>query len=831
MGTALALDVTRTELVEDQFTFRRRSADLDMSNGGKNLVYQWPHTQSYTLYPVNFTTDFQGTTVWEQLKFRLSDVVCNTDWWEEVPDNSFNTSDYFFICKVKAANYPTDNTPGPGFALLELAISKTLNRTGQVVNFMDANTVPVMYSRNSLPANQGYKLRWFQEGKPTQIKAAVLFFWFGEFGLRLNGNGMAELYQSPDFVNYYGPVYTFPYAAPTEVHDRYHELVIVPHNRNCIEFLTETMVPLNFMQATFSGQTVGAGVHGGGVFRLPETLFDDDGMPIITKAGTWAIELNREFRAYLQVSKIGYQNGVEFSAGLYDSPIDYGYVPSMPSQLAVDGDLNGCTVDYSLQPVGPTSYQFLLRMQGQGDLCSGKASSTTPEFYGYSVYKPPAFQTLERETVLTLTKNQDYTTGEGADSERLSVTVDNSLGQVDRFARRGDIPLVLYDNETGVTLFEGTAADNDSDEAPGNAPRELAIHASGMVDNGRRRRWTNNPPQFGQDFIRGDPDGKACFWPDTIRFCFRQMGFSDDQVVIEEEDQYSFRLWAVGGSGGPKGGTSKVGSGHQQEGGGQNGWMPNPTNPVLDFIDDLLRGWLGWNYVWDRSDHRWHIYKRPRFGTEVTPKAVFYGTQNARYADTTGLPAYEHRRFKTRTKRPDYSAVFVRSPLNESQYLTRQEYLDALPSLGVGANAEDSRIITVDRIPTCVMTNLHGVFGPLDHPDFIGKFRPLQDDAMVIPNRDAFEWYTRRVFQDNCLGYTWGSLEADWGDPITAYLRKWDGVLVDSGRDANDHPDGSLEEWLIDEIHVVSHQDKMRRAVYSLVLARDDAPPPRGANH
>lgn len=873
MASILILDKRRPVLTEHAFGESRLAKSIRPGTQ-KYLVFQWPGTGTWTLAPINLNTEFVQTRTWDFLKFRLSDVVCNTDWWEEIPDtqvypDNLDPGDYFFKSSVKSENVPQTPAQSGGYQKpilenLSHVFGERQLQTG-VLNLGNSELVNVMYSNEEFPINQGYHLRFFVEGRPTYRRNSLLDFYFGEFVLRLGSDGLAEVQQSNDFA-VYKPVYTWQWALSGEVHQRYHEITIFPHARNKIEFLAGTSRQgfghaerLFFIEAPPRAR----GMSAGGLYELPpaDLQVNTEGLPIITQASRWYLSISREFLADIQISRLGFYNGDDLVAGLYDTPIVLEQPPTVEVFLGADADApTGTTFGYGLWDfVAKAPFvsdgmmhqpMFFCTLHGKGDLSESgnprarKGSSVTPELYSYSFYKPALFAASPRTEVTTDIKSAHLELGRQPEEERATFFTDNSdgplggYGSLDAFTRRAHIPLQLLDSPSGLVYFEGTCDELEASEAPAQEPRTLAFHCRGMADQLLRARWGPHPPDFGNDPVA---PGEGWWWPDVVRACFEQGGFNPfTQVLIEEEDDYTFRLWQEGESGGQQrtGGADK-GAGHMATSAFPGlHWMPMPGSPVYQFLDFLLGDILGWAWYWSKQEGGWRVYKRPNPMNALdwqrgkfVPRAEFYGST---LGPQTAFPSTSHRNLRFRTTRPRCSALNVQTSLYESGYITRQDLNDSLASYNPASDPTDP-VIAVNQKRLVVSYANPNCYGPLatdvTHPDYLGEYTPADAYALQIVSRGAAQYVGRHLYFDNCFGQVWAEWDGAWGGYISTELRKYDAVLLDSGRDpVTGHPNFGLELWLLDSIEPYwegGGSDNNRRARYRATRGRLDCPPPR----
>jgi hypothetical protein len=827
-------------MTEPPFHVVRQARDIT-APPVKNDMYRWPQTGTYTLQPLNIVTDFSETAHWEALKFRLTDCVYNADWWTEVPDNTNpvhgGPADYFFNAIVKKENWQPK--PG-GFLLLDTLIDIAGQAVVSVVNYESGLGVSAIRSSNPLPANQGYCLRFRVDGRSTLRRSAILEFSFGQFLLRLNTHGEAQLWQSPDLVNY-GYVYSWQWAHSDQIHDRSHRIIIFPHGRNKIEFMASTS-GLSWHIARWGIQERMHGAPGAGLYEIPgEIVFDGNGVPLITVPNNWWLRVSREFRPKIQISRLGFANGTAPVAQTWDSPIDVRgrigqpFPPLAPIVYNIETDLNGCRGWFNVmnadtgQPWASdgasTRMQFTFGMNGIGDIPGpGLGSSRTPEMYNYSIDKQAFFFATPRQSRLATVSSITIDHGDSPEAERLSVTSEDESAYM-LYKHRADIPLVLGDIETGIVYFEGTAFEVEASECPAQTPNALHIEASGMVDNLLRTAWSDTAPDFGIDTY--DSQHRGWLAADVIRQCFESAGESPDNVVIEEENVYlkGFRLWNAPAAGGTRGSSdSGIGGGHDTSNPLLGRWHPRPGAAIHEFTDFFIRSVLGWHWYRDRAAGKWRIYKRPDpanplDNSKMTPKVEF--TTSLR-TPTGNFPTYGHSHLTFRTKRPRCSTILLATLMYRSEIPDRATLNNLLRQEQTGlGNPEDPILRTELKSMFAPFTNIKGYANPqnrfpdITHPDFLGQNRTVLIPAIECNTVDAVEWVGRRLFEDSCFGYIYGQLEADWGDAHTSALRKWDVVLLNG------------EKFYFHQAEPQWAAGKPHRAHYTLSKWRPDAKPPR----
>lgn len=878
MATTVTLGVPRTRMIERPYDVHRWARDIPSSTS-KNLFYKWPHTGSWTLQPLQLTTDFVETTNWDSLKFRLTDVASSAGWWTEVPENTTESSpgDYFLSNTVSSTNY---NTGNPSVALGNL--TTPIGPFPMIADLVQQSSrgIGMLISNSAYPENQGYTLRFRPEGRGSFQRGVYCDFWFGQFVLRLNTNGLAQLFQSValNTGTSYAYVYSFIWAESSQIHNRQHTIHIMPHARNKIEFLAQT--------AGFTTYLLGAsytlkerGTNGGGVYEVPGPIALVNDVPLITLANSWALSMSTEFRHHVQVSRIAFGNGqlgTASAAYLFDDVLDPQFICNQNLTFDADIDLpTGCSAAIDISDSNksnpPLAYpswippaqqmQFWVSFQGGGVVLNSGAGPNgclrTPEFYGYVITKPAGYFT-ETSTPTIVSSidtvlNFAMDAGNDPEQEHLQMSIRNDQGQVDAFCSSGQVNVEIADSITGALLFEGIGFGQTSTESPATEASILTLPCVGMADRLRRAHWGTKTPNF-----ECDPNDANQGWlvADVIRKCFEQAGFNpSSEVVIEDEKYYmapgsgsatGFRIWAGPEKGGATGGTGKYGSGHTTDAQPLGRFQPLPMSPVIDFLDWFLRDILGWHYVRGK-DRKWHVYIRPSptraqdvKDKKFLPKVGFYATQETANLNPDGIPAYAM--VGTRCgpiHRPTCSGIEIQNVINPSPSAA-----SLAGSLGAGSitSSDDPSLTKTALLSLATVSNPYCYENTHNSPpniasvDYIGE--PFIETILQAEglSENASIWTKRRLFEDNCRGWIPYSFEAPWGDLNTYQLRKYDCVLIQVKSQG-----GLVKPQWVSLLATIANitpawsastgktsaLNTRRMATYNVVLLRPDGPPPR----
>lgn len=838
MATILDLDIPQRYLVERSISYGR-TAQGHAKFPSKHRVWYWPSTQSMTLHPINFTPDFTQTKHYEHLKFRLADCDYQSGWWKEVGEGKDGKSDFFFNAVVSSTNYA-----GPALevlAKLTPVVGPALGVAANLANAAAQATVNVITSKEEMPANTGYLLRFRSQGRATQDSSEILTFYFGQFALVLDASGEAHLWQTLDYQNY-AYVHRFRYAGAVRSPNQSYKILIVPHGKRWIDFHMDIRPSDVWTMPTINPNAFGNVETPTSSYRVVSA---SAGM--IVNQGKWMLRVSQAFRPYVQVSRLGYFSGIDQPAIFYDKAQGLDVAPRNQLTYNTNHDLNGGEISYnffdgeSVPPMpfvsnGNMASIFLqCAMRGVNDQAGGAGSKSTssrsPEFYGHCVDKPAEFNTDPGDPVSTRVMAASLDLGEAPDQQRLEVECDNSVGQMARFARRGYIPYRLRDDETGLTFAEGYIVSNKSYKSrDGNSAEALSLSGVGMAD--RLMRCFPVDLNFTQDPKDTETIKRPWHWQGALRRCFEAAGFDPNEEVTfdpvyyngewVEASRFDFRLWAEGGGGGASNG-SKDGP-HQA----QMPWAPNPKVPIFEFIEEIIVDTMGWSWHWSLADHKWHIYKRPTPEQTLAtkPKAAFFRSEADRYASASdpkydGIPKYTHANLAEDPRAPAYSAVIGIGNLRNfgeiPGFLSRR----ILEHVGADLSHLDTLIPVDGEVALRQWSNprcFQSVQNPnpdRSHPDFMGMQYYRMVNLLKAPSKEAFEWIGRRAYEDMCFGYVWADFTADWGDEHTYNLRKYDPIYIDG------------ELFLFHRAEPGWKSDRNRRARYTATLFRDDVLPPR----
>ena len=862
----LELDTQRPIQVEKPYTQTKNCQDISIDNGQQSRVYQWDH-KSITSKPINLTTDFVETPNYECLKFRLagsSVPILNSaqtlmaqsqtqggPWFSEVPMNTNwqgQPCDYFFNCIVPKTGVGAVGTGQRSvFApqllpLIQTAVQTLVNAQ----NFAQQFGVSVMGSADGFPRNQGYQIRWQFPIRRGQKRAGVLQFIFGDFCLYINNDGSAEIYQTADYQNW-RLWESFQWGSFLDWSHEY-SMTIYPHRKNQIEFVWTR--PTH----TEDGNIIGGGI-GTHVFHCPWKTDDGQGGYTITKPGNWYMIVSKEIRPLFQVSLLGFYNGQQDPAIFFDDLQDVGFVPTVQPNYFAVADLNGCTFSSSLMTFpfsqlvsavaipfrtksstyqGDQFYSFQGVFQGIGDIPTGipsvpPLSSLSAEFYAYTVDKPGAYVASPMTPVQVPVMAVDIDTGSSWENEHLQVTIDNSDGQLVNYKYRGHVPCRLLDLYYGICLFEGNWNDPDSFESSLES-KHVRVVVRSMADE------LLGEYGDGLDFTVGNQNGNAWYWQNVLARCVEWCGISTSRVVFEGTGPIVNGTWTVPGSAynfplwNEIDGGGAVTSGTKSDASSKPRWMPDPSAPIYQFFDTLCRNIMGWHAAWSKSDSTLRIYKRPqpKDVTFANAKCVYFGSQSAmdawQSATQSTLPSYLHRGRMFTTERPKFTTLQCMGRFAIQTLLSVQDIL--LQGQKDGAQIQDSVYATEERTISVLFDNPNGYVRAdgtyTIGPDFRVQKKIRKLNLTSAGSIEAFQWISRRFFEDLCFGHRFVSFESDWGDPNNYDLRKWDLILVDP-----DPTNQASGWWQIDRIEPQWAHGSPRRARYRAVEYRPDAPPPR----
>jgi hypothetical protein len=597
-GTWLDLDEPRTVLSEQAFSFTKFMKDVDERHGARNRVYKW-HTGSFTLFPVNLLAGFAESPIWEGLKFRLENpdpgmgVIYNPDYlverplhsgaWKSSPNGAaqFLKWDYYFETIIKSENYtPPDNA----YVLAAYNHLVAIKRI-EMANEAEYG-VAILESAEEMPLNQGYMIRFFNNGKASDRVGSMFEFWFGgRFMLRIQSTGVCFLYQAPDppsgGVMMLVAKFNWTTKKRATMGD-HHEFIIFPHGRRQIEFQF-----LDYSQDRISPSwEIDPPERRGFIYTLPtdpEYMQDGTGRPIIAWPAKWQLVVSRRYRHRFQISKLGFYQGdppagAATESRIFDRHFELPSSPVMPVRCLVDGDLNnppnvaqnnrnrvdweilaadGIRQDGSIPPFqsqpGHRMPEVSIRLRGRRDIKAKHqtfalyASLTTPEIYSYTLDKGCRFEVVA-PTVghSTRVMSVQLDTGDSPESMRGSALCDNGDNQLHRYRRRAEIPYKLRRRKTvpgenggepttkDITLAEGQIVEVRHNKTVRPSPK-LEFEMRGMADRLLRTYpldldFTADPTtDQKKDPIRGWK------WQQALKKCFETGGFDSDHQVIFDD--------------------------------------------------------------------------------------------------------------------------------------------------------------------------------------------------------------------------------------------------------------------------------------------------------
>lgn len=873
----LELDTQRGIVIEPPESLHRPAGCIKVPyNDPFGRVYQWA-TGSVTLKPVNIVPEFTSTSRYEALKFRLADCIYQDGAFTERPHGRDDDGpyDYFLLGQVQA---PHLGKVGDDTHLVPLMYDVAIAAIDQVIlTAYEAelrNHIPLIYSRDELPANQAYHIRFRIDGHGDESRSSAFRFYFAEYALQLDSNGLARLFRTSNMQHGWA-VATFEWAKKGQIHGFDHEIIIRPGAREFIEFFAANLgkrfdQPVTARRGYREGDSlpnlVDAYSQSSYCFWVPYNTKQEDGTYKITEAGHWAVAFSREFLAEVQVSRLGYFDGTAVPAKVSEGRQTFGYAPTMPLDLSIWADLNGGTITAKLlacddwyqalfapakHPIVPwvsngkfDEFTFSAQLRGLGDIpAKGVAamSSVSPEFYGYVVSKAARFDDdLDATPVSFPVVSLSIDCGSSPENETLQVVLDNAYGSLDPYAHRTHMPVRLYDAVSGVTLFEGWTHEIESSRSPATKPNQLRITARGMADAFLR----SFPGSL--DFTE-DPSnpGYAYRWQSALKKLAARAGFSEGLVVFDgtgrgngpskpyqySGSMYDFPLWREGGSGGASSGGVQASTGAS----GQR-WRPNPLVPIYQFYDTLVRDVLGWHWGWDKVRRQWRHWKRPQPDdlSFADVKCAFFSDQasllvwRAKTEENAAVPCYLHRELSEKTKGPECTTinaygyfpvriVQAREQMNQIIMERAQPDIDEAPAVTYGQQVtlheiDNPRGYPKPGLPKPDRTN----------PDYMGKKLVRDVPLLQLVSEEAFRWVARRIAEDLLYGWIFAEFESDWGDLATHNLRKWDLILIDP-----DPEDVSSGWYLIDRVEPQSSHDAVRSARYTASKFRPDAHPPR----
>jgi hypothetical protein len=580
----LDLDIPTTELTEMGYANARYLSDLDPESiipEYNNLWFE-PSTGTVLLKPVQLTPDWNNSSAAESLKLRLSDFNVTPGYWEEMPARGnmlLVPTDYFYRTKIPSATLLN--------VLTLVAIETVMANNG-------VELVPVMESKVSYPANQGFMLSVELADREGRTAENYLGLMFGQFFLSCHTDGTMDLYWSNDGTRT---------QASWEFRKRFSSMGAPRHMGTAMlmGMPTPTRSMIDIMIVPFGRGNIWIRVSANGqvyngVYTHPEATWDTElGGYQITDAGTVLIYTDpTDLKSIgLQLSKIGY-----VTSGYLD---EFWKLPYMPTETPITATsytktMGTCSASVAMYDITGDPWvssglldRLYTRLTLTGD------GTGTPWVDGYSFYFPPKIETYtpaEFTIPHSAINKLQIEHGESWDDQRITVIIEDH-GEYTSLRTRGKINGRL--NIDGVPYMLATF------ERPST---KLGRRLSYITLTGKNlgayrldRRKFFHPPTF---------DG----WthPAAISYCLQLCGFP--VANIDTDADVVTLPYATTTGGGNQDGTTQSKS------------QPQFNQPVRDFTDWIQQNLSSWK-LWYDADGIWH-YRG--LSTEIVPIATFYET-------------------------------------------------------------------------------------------------------------------------------------------------------------------------------------------------------------
>lgn len=463
-------------------------------------------------------------------------------------------------------------------------------------------------SSQSVESNGGFVIRFIVPGTQASAPDYIMTFHFGQYGLSLRGDGMAELYEycRPKTSNTYRwrKRDSFRFARQGQVMGETHLIVIFPHNgargEKFIAFEgnhLEASEPVSGYPSTPTGSGA-TNQHIYAASPLVRQGDKDEAPSRVTKAAAFQLDVREDMRLFFQFARLAFHPTAtivdapwaipDAYKSLYNqSPIRFLFIRNRPTGTEVTGTLiNGdATAAYNPATDSIVRAAFVLsRSDGAG------VRYRTPILWEY-LLQASAVRGVTSAVPRTYEVESYNLSGWSGDprGETGSVKLTESAqeftrGDYARLATRGQIPIRLVVNTPvgnttkAVVLMSGIAYKTRMITRGGHGRREHSLNLVGM--------WQRLAKRFSQqfDFFHTDPyapfvDAAPTPWKatDAIRFLLQSAGFSDYQINIPDNP---LRLY------------------YGASGSGFDG-MFSPWTNYAEAIDRIARNFLGAYLLWE----------------------------------------------------------------------------------------------------------------------------------------------------------------------------------------------------------------------------------------
>lgn len=388
-------------------------------------------------------------------------------------DNAANGNDKFFQKTIEAGT-----SWASGVLSAPTAITEHTDLLASPPDVLgEAQPVPtqpldaILHVAEDMPANQSLTLRFQVSGLGNQSYQYIGALYFGQYGLLICGDGMAELWEyarkeDEEELRWFKRS-SFRYCKADRVSGGFHTLIIFPHvGLNKEKFISFASAEMDSPGTGTAGHPAASGfqtnlTNGEYLYRWDELLTQSadratDLFPesplvaqeIVTVEGDVWLHERRDLRGLWQVSATRWaKSGVLMDLSLTQSGKPWGVV-EVTTFYAPKGDSDIETVlldgetDLPWDGIGNTPDPLRLRFE-----FSSPSQSFTPILWGYKAVRPSLYEYEELVPFRTSYDSQQglsFRQGERISSgEDASFTVNDVGDEYPILANRGEIPLTI----------------------------------------------------------------------------------------------------------------------------------------------------------------------------------------------------------------------------------------------------------------------------------------------------------------------------------------------------------------------------------------------------
>lgn len=702
----------------------------------------------------------------------------------------------------------------------------------------------VMVGRTTDPANQGYCFRFEVPGTKLHSPDMIATFYFGgpasdtgegTYGLGVDGTGIAILFErvSGAWVDRT----SFRYASADKIAGVSHKIIIKPYNMpqsaGGIEFICssgDSAAPSGSLTQGYYNNPTLPTIHLYTVYR--QRTSGSPTRPSVTGAYNPRVDIRRDLRPYVQVSRLKYASSGWFRDGNFFLPFYAGTSASLtllwkaivPTGCTLVGKLYNAATDTELTLLSSGSnwreYQVVA---GQPHYYARYEYETTVDdtalLFQEQVYRNGAIVS-PTYTEIDATDNLRHVSLSGAESdpshETASLQIEDAKDALTVLNRRGRVSYRLETEfNAAAPAVRSVLSEGFLIRSPGE--RKMRKTTEGMSGTRARaypaKKWRGysgtgvgmwmrlNEKVAWQRFdFFSDPAAPDLPYKITeiVRTLINYAGYPADMIDVPDN---TMRLWT----------------------GNAEQLVLTPMQPIGQFCVDLLKQYLGWFLVWDGNAGtrgKWRAIapsvapytplarfytQQPTTGRLAHAAGAYGNTQTGYWSQSGSVNTFiQGGTLKTWVKPPEANAILViggggKELTNKngnsiySQWLINRDGLDFFSGY------------TPDR----------------NHPDWIGELVPLVFVDAGISSQHAANFFCRRLYDITTHGIKMASFAAplvlvtdtrDSQQRVPRPLRYYDAVEISD--------DGITETWLVRNCNPEFDKSAHQFAVYECESVR-----------